>query len=226
MRFYSQLASLRHLVGNRPVLLICEKAFAQEYNEFDQPWALFFLKQINLKVPEYIGILGGASEVMKQARSVDEPADYVLVNKRIEGALWNNQRFSLLELPIQARLVDVQAPNGLEHVNGKPFVWLGNNATRFLIVSKIVQTATFSAWECLTGPSRPEDRDRRIRISIGGNVWQADVAGALSLQVPLKPGLNFLDIACDDSSTVSAQANGDTKAASPRSLGLSNRQLR
>ena len=33
MRFYSQLTSLRHLVGNRPVLLICEKRFAQEYND-------------------------------------------------------------------------------------------------------------------------------------------------------------------------------------------------
>jgi hypothetical protein len=212
MRFYSQLTSLRHLVGNRPVLLICEKAFAQEYNEFDQPWALFFLKQINLKVPEYIGILGGASEVMKQARSVDEPADYVLVNKRIEGALWNNQRFSLLELPIQARLVDVQAPNGLEHVNGKPFVWLGNNSTRFLIVSKLERTVTFAAEECLTGPSRPGCKVRQIRISIGGNVWQSDIRGALSIEVPLKPGLNFLDIACPDPSAASAQLSGNTNA--------------
>ena len=213
MRFYSDLANLRHKVGDRPVLLVCDNGFAHEYDEFDQPWAVFFLRHINLKVPKYIGLLGDYDPIMKRAKFVGEPADFVLVNKRIEGALWNNQRFSLLELPIQARLVDVQAPNGLEHVNGKPFVWLGNNATRFLIVSKIVQTATFSAWECLTGPSRPGDRDRRIRISIGGNVWQADAAGALSLQVPLKPGLNFLDIACDDSSTVSAQANSDTKAA-------------
>jgi hypothetical protein len=212
MRLYSDLANLRHKVGDRPVLLVCDNAFACEYNEFDQPWAIFFLRHINLKVPEYIGVLGALDPIMKQAKSVREPAAFVLINKRIEGALWNNQRFSLFELPIQARLVDVQAPNGLEHLNGKPFVWLGNNATRFLIVSKIVQTATFSAWECLTGPSRPEDRDRQIRISIGGNVWQADVAGTLSLKVPLKPGLNFLDIACEDSSAVSAQANGDTKA--------------
>jgi hypothetical protein len=211
MRFYSDLANLRHQVGDRPVLLVCDNGFAQEYDEFDQPWAVFFLRQINLKVPKYIGLLGDYDPVMMRAKFVGEPADFVLVNKRIEGALWNNQRFSLFELPIQARLVDVQTPNGLEHVNGKPFVWLGNNATRFLIVSKIVQTATFSAWECLTGPSRPEDRDRRIRISIGGNVWQADAAGTLSLQVPLKPGLNYLDIVCQDSPTDSAQPNSDPR---------------
>ncbi len=211
MRFYSDLAKLRHKVGDRPVMLVCDNGFAQEYDEFDQPWAVFFLRHINLKVPKYIGLLGDYDPIMKRAKFVGEPADFVLVNKRIEGALWNNQRFSLLELPVQARLVDVQAPNGLKHINGKPFVWLGNKATRFLIVSKIVQTATFSAWECLTGPTRPEDRDQRIRISIGGNVWQADVGGALSLQVPLKPGLNFLDIACEDS-TIAAQTNGDTKA--------------
>ena len=213
MRSYSDLAKLKHKVGDRPVLLVCDNAFAKEYNEFDQPWAIYFLRDINLKVPEYIGTLGGALDpIMKRAKSVSEPAAFVLVNKRIEGALWNNQRFSLLELPIQAKLVDVQAPNGLEHVNGKPFVWLGNNATRFLIVSKIAQTATFSAGECLTGPSRPEDEDRQIRISAGGNVWQADVSGALLVQVPLKPGLNFLDIACQNPPAASAQANGDTKA--------------
>ena len=76
----------------------------------------------------------------RRAKSVSEPAAFVLVNKRIEGALWKNQRF--LELPMQAKLVDVQASNGLEQVNGKPFVWLRNNATRFLIVSKNAQTAT------------------------------------------------------------------------------------
>jgi hypothetical protein len=149
---------------------------------------------------------------MRKAKSISEPAAFVLVNKRIEGAVWNNQRFSLLELGNQPILIGVQAPNDLEHVNGKPFVWLGNNAIRFLIVSKIAQTATFSAGECLIGPSRPEDKDRQIRISIGGNVWQADVSGTFPLQVPLKAGLNFLDIACRDSSTVSAQANGDTQA--------------
>jgi hypothetical protein len=193
-------------------LLVCDNAFAQEYNEFDQPWAVFFLRHINLKVPEYIGVLGALDPIMQQAKSVSEPAAFVLVNKRIAGALWNNQRFSLLQLPVQAKLVDVQAPNGLQRVNGKPFVWLGNNATRFLIVSKIAQTATFSAGECLTGPSRTEDKDRQIRISIGGNVWQVDVSGALSLQVPLNPGLNFLDIACQDRPAASAQASGDTKA--------------
>jgi len=222
MRPYSDLASLRHRVGNRPVLLICEKAFAQEYNEFDQSWAVYFLRNVNLKVPEYFGYLGGGGWLMPRAKSTSEPAAFVLVNKHIEGAVWNNQRFSLLELPVQAKVVDVQAPNGLERVNGKPFVWLGDSATRFLIVSKIAQTATFSAEGCLTSPSRTEDKDRQIRISIGGNVWQADVTGALSVQVPLKPGLNFLDITRQDSSTVSEQANGDTKALP---LGLWNYQI-
>jgi hypothetical protein len=107
-------------------------------------------------------------------------------------------------------------------VNGKPFVWLGNNVTRFLIVSKIAQTATFSAGECLIGPSRPEDKDRQIRISSGGNVWQADVTGALSIEVALKPGLNFLEIAYQSSPTVSAQANSDQRALP---LGLWDYQI-
>jgi hypothetical protein len=212
MRWYSELAGLRHKVGNRPVLLVCDNAFAEEYNDFDQEWAVFFLRHINLKVPEYFGYLGAGGPLMPRAKSTSEPAAFVLVNKRIEGAVWNNQRFSLFELGSQPILISVQAPNGLERVDGKPFVWLGNKPTRFFIVSKVAQTANFSAEGCLTGPSRPEDKPRQIRISIGGDVWQADLSGALSLQVPLKPGLNFLDIACQDSSTVSEQPNGDTGA--------------
>src|SRR5262249_18690020 len=173
IRWYSDLANLTHKVGNRPVLLVCDDAFPQKYKDFDQEWAVFFLRHVNLKVPEYFGYLGAEpyEPLMRRAKAVNEPAAFVLVNERLEGAVWSNQRYSLLELGKQPILIGVRAPNGLEHVNGKPFVWLGNDATRFLVVSKIAQTATFSAWECLTGPARPRDRDRQIRISIGGNVW-------------------------------------------------------
>ena len=99
----------------------------------------------------------------------------------------------------------------VEQVNGKPFVWLGNNATRFLIVSSKAQTANFSAWEYLAGPGCPQDRDRHLRISIGSNVFQAAVTGTLSIEVPLKPGLNYLDIVCQDSPTDSAQPNSDPR---------------
>ena len=156
-------------------------------------------------------------QLMQRAKSVSEPAAFVLVNKCIEGAVWQNHRFSLLELGSQPLIISVQAPNGLEHVNGRPFVWLGNSATRFFIVSRIAKTTTFSAEGCLTDPSRSEDGDRQIRISIGGNVWQGDASGTLSLQVPLKPGLNIMDVTCQDSSMVSEQANSDTEA---RPLGL------
>jgi hypothetical protein len=222
MKWYSDLAHLRHRVGNRPVLLVCDLAFHQEptldvpSSYFDQDWAVFFLRHVNLKVPEYIGMLGGPyTPVMQQAKSVSEPAAFVLVNGPVEGAVWKNERFSLLELADQARLIGVQAANGLEHVNGKPFVWLGNKASRFLIVSKIAQTAKFSAMECVTGPSRPENKDRQIRISIDGNVSQADVTGALSIEMPLKPGLNSLEIACQDAPAGLAHSDG-----APRALPL------
>jgi len=212
MKWYSELSKLPDKVGNRPVLLVCDNAFSQDY-VFDQEWAVFFLRHVNLKVPEYFGYLGAKlyEPLMQRAKSTSEPAAFVLVNLRVDGAVWQNHRFSLLELGSQPRLINVQAPNGLEHVNYKPFVWLGNKPTRFFIISKIAQTANFSAEECLTGPS-PEVKDRQIRISTGGNVWQADVKGTLSIEVPLKPGLNILDIACQDSPTVPAQPYRDARA--------------
>jgi len=210
IKWYSELANLPDKVGNCPVLLVCDNAFSQDY-VFDQEWAVFFLRQVSLKVPKFFGYLGAElyEPLMQRAKSISEPAAFMLVNERIEGAVWQNHRFSLLELGSRPILIGIQAPNGLEYLNGKPLVWLGNNATRFFIVSKIALTANFSAEECLTGPNRPEVKDRQIRISVGGNVWRADVKGTLSLEVPLKAGLNYLDIVCQDPPTVSVRANGD-----------------
>jgi hypothetical protein len=226
MKWYSDLAGLRHRVGGRPVLLVCDYIFDRESAWFDQDWALFFLRRVNLEIPKYIGLSPDFGPSMRQAKSFIEPAAFVLVNGPIEGAIWKNERFSLFELTDQAKLIGVgttvslaafakldwfQAPNDLELPNGKPFVWLGNNATRFLIVSSKAQTANFSAWEYLAGPGCPQDRDRHLRISIGSNVFQAAVTGTLSIEVPLKPGLNYLDIVCQDSPTDSAQPNSDPR---------------
>ena len=63
MRWYSDLANLTHKVGNRPVLLVCDDAFPQEYKDFDQEWAVFFLRHVNLKVPEYFGYLGASFRI-------------------------------------------------------------------------------------------------------------------------------------------------------------------
>jgi hypothetical protein len=207
VKWYSDLANLRHRVGNRPVLLVCDIAFDREYNDFDQEWAVFFLRQVNLKVPAYYGYLAGFDWIMQRAKAPSETAAFVLVNEPIEGAVWKNERFSLLELGRQAKLIGAQSGNRLEDVNGEPFVWLGDKATRFLIVSGIEQTANFSAW--LTGPIQLEGKDRQIRISIGGKVWQENVLGTLSIEVPLKPGLNVLEIKSQDSPAASRQPQDD-----------------
>jgi hypothetical protein len=209
VKWYSDLAEIRHRVGNRPVLLVCVKAFDFDYYEFDQEWAVFFLRQVNLKIPEYYGYLKGFGSFMDRAKSPSEPAAFVLVNQPIEGAIWQNERFSLLELGSRAKLIGVQGA-GLESLNGKPLIWLGSSVTRFLIVSNMTQTANFSAW--VTSPGRPEDQGRQIGISIGGNTWQVKVSGALSVQVPLKPGLNYLDVTYQDPPTVLVQSKNNPKS--------------
>jgi hypothetical protein len=209
IKWYSDLAGIKHIVGNRTVLLVCDDAFDRVYNAFDQNWAVFFLRHVNIKVPAYYGYLGAFDSFMQRAKSPSEPADFVLVNEPIEGAVWKNERFSLLEPGSQAKIIGVQSANGLEQVNGKSFIWLGNKASRFLIISKMAQTANFSAW--LTGPSRLEEKHPQIRISVGDNVWQADVSETLSIEVPLRPGLNYLDIACQDSPTVPAKSEDDPR---------------
>jgi hypothetical protein len=206
VKWYSELAAIKSKVGNRPVLLLCESAFDGDYYQFDQEWAAFFLRKVNLKIPVYYGYLGGFGSFMQRAKSPSEPAVFVLVNKPLEGAIWKNERFSLMPLGAQAKLLGIQGAN-LDHLNGKPFIWLGSNGIRFLVVSNVEQTASLSAW--LTAPGRPADQERQIRISIGGQVWQGRVSGALSVKVPLKPGLNYLDIACQDPAAMLAEPEND-----------------
>jgi hypothetical protein len=219
VKWYSDLAGLKHIVADRPILLICDSIFDRDYNEFDQEWAAFFLRHLNVKIPVYHGYLAGFGSFMDRAKTPSEPPAFVLVNGLVEGALWKNEHFSLLELGSEAKLIGVQGP-GLGIVNSKPFAWLGKTATRFLLVSKNAQTAIFSAW--LTGPGRPEDEKRQIGISIGGNTWQTEASGALSIQVPLKAGLNYLDVLSEESPTVSARL-GDGPKTLP--LGLWDYQI-
>jgi hypothetical protein len=216
VKWYSDLTDLRQIVRNRPVLLLCDTAFDREYNDFDQEWAVFFLRHVNLKIPVYYGYLGGFDIFMQRAKATNEPAAFVLVNGPVEGAVWKNERFSLLKLGTQAKLVGVQGANAFNRVNGRPFVWLGRNTVRLLIVSNNAQTVNFAAWP--TGPSRPEEKHRQILISIGDNAWPVDVSESLSIDVSLKPGLNYLDIRYQDSSTVAAQQFKDDPGTLP--LGL------
>jgi hypothetical protein len=206
VKWYSELANLRHQVGNRPVFLACDRGFNPEYNDFDQEWAVYFLRKINLKLPEYLGYFTTSEPLMRRAKSVDQPADFILINEPVKGAVWSNERFSLFELSDQAKVIGVQG-NGAELVNGRPFVWLGNSPKRFLIASKIAQTANFMAWEYLTGPSVPENQHRQIRISIAGTVRQVEVSGDLSVEVSLKPGLNILEISCQGPSAALKQSS-------------------
>jgi hypothetical protein len=208
VKWYSGLAGIRHIVGNRAVLLVCDNAFDRDFNDFDQEWAVFFLKQINLKIPTYYGYLGGFGSFMQRAKSPSEEAAFVLVNDAIQGAIWRNERFSLLKLGSRGRVIGVQDAS-LRYLNGKPFVWLGSDPTRFLVVSNTAQTANFLAWP--TGPSRL-DHNQQIRVSIDGKSWQANVSGSLAIEVPLKPGLNYLDIARRGPSAVLAPSEDDPNA--------------
>ena len=56
VKWYSDLAEVRHKVGNRPVLLVCDDAFDRDNIDFDQEWAVFFLRHVNLKVPKFLVI--------------------------------------------------------------------------------------------------------------------------------------------------------------------------
>jgi hypothetical protein len=91
------------------------------------------------------------------------------------------------------------------------FGW-GTRRAAFWSFLKINQPASFSTWECSTGPSGSENEHRQIRVSINGNVQEVDVSEAFSMEVPLKPGLNFLGPVRQDPPTVAAQSSGDPQA--------------
>jgi hypothetical protein len=79
-------------------------------------------------------------------------------------------------------------PNGLEQVDGKRFVWLGDGDVRLLVLAGLRGTVRFSASSWI-GSAGGTTRHVRIRSSAGWDETVALAAGPGSFRVAVSSGI-------------------------------------
>ena len=152
------------------------------------------------------------------------PAAYNLVNRNIPEAVWKNDKFSLVAVSDTfAPIVAVDAPNGVETVDGASFVWLSNRSSSFLVDSPKEGQAILWARKIRCGPSRPNDTVRTVVVQTDTGIYEQRVEDAFSISLNLKKGVNWLQLRCRELPTLTVLPNGDRRTLL---LGLEDYQIR
>jgi 4-amino-4-deoxy-L-arabinose transferase-like glycosyltransferase len=114
----------------------------------------------------------------------------------------------------RAEIVRIEAPNGLELLNGESFFWLGGPPVTVLVHSARQQAAALTA-TFVPGPSvAPHLRARRVRVVVPALAWSRIISvrgGPESVHVPLMRGNTVIRIEALDAPTVLVQPNGDRR---------------
>lgn len=206
MKPYEQLSQVQSLLRNHAVLLDCQ-------TDFDQEWAIFFLRDTPLKLRAQRGYMAAQHVLpfMARAKYAEGEPSFVLADRKISGAIWRNGKFSLVARENYLAYQITSGPNSAEEVNGKPFVWIANEPTHFVVDSPRRQNIRFSAEEGWLGGSLPEVDTRVITVDVGEFRRTIITRGTFSLDIPIECGQNIVRIWCEDKPTVSVTPNGDRR---------------
>jgi hypothetical protein len=216
---YSDLGNLGVVTHNETIRLMLD-------SDLDQRWALIYLRDQPIERPLERGVevLPNVRLGMSRARKNSSPAKFLLLNRKMRGAVWTNSKFWLVPISDQvAAVVATDKPNGVEEVNGSAFVWLSDKASSFVIDSPKDGPALIWARKTWIGPSRPEDPNRTVVLRTVNGLTEHKVADAFYALVSLQKGLNYLDMWCAEKPTLKTLPNGDTRALM---LGLEDYQAR
>jgi len=201
-----------------PLSLVCD-------NNLDYKWALIYLRdQPQEQKVERIGLLFPELRSLMEGAKQSVPAKYVLVSRNLPGAVWKNEKFSLVPVSDEfAPIVALNAANGAETVNGASFIWLSNTPSSFAVDSPKEGQAILWAWKVQCGPSRPNDTSRTVVVQTDSGTYEQRVQDAFSVPLRLKKGMNSVQLWCRELPTLKVLPNGDRRALL---LGLEDYQIK
>lgn len=136
---------------------------------------------------------------------------YTVVGKRTHGRVRTGTESHGRDR-LAARIVSVEAPNGVETIEGKSFVWIGDQPTRFVIASEGEGYAMLNSEGVLMGPSIRHSDHRKLCVRSGGDVEEFVVKHRLNARMRLNRGVNVVEVWCTDKPEVREQPNGDKRA--------------
>jgi hypothetical protein len=176
-------------------------------------WALYFLRDVPLRVLEYRGYMAlpGRSALMARAAAPEwSRVGYLLTDgpfvpkheAQAESLVWSSAAYQLWRLKPGVALLDVANPSGVEQVGGQTFFWLGGKETRLTLLAQRPGCGRLRA-VFVPGPAAQRAPTPRLEVLVGGSP-QYTVAlrrERRSLPVPLKPGLNLVVLRTLDTPT-------------------------
>jgi hypothetical protein len=115
-----ELKNLKRISGNAPIRLLTQSAFNQQ-------WAVFFMQDYDLEISQRLGYLRGIRQGLRKISADQEKGCFFLSDGKIKEAIWHNEVFSLQSHLDRLELLEIDAPNGVETVQGDSFVWLNNH---------------------------------------------------------------------------------------------------
>jgi hypothetical protein len=204
IRKYEEVSKLGRMIGGSTLAIACS-------DPFKYLWTYYFARKLPVQLVDYKSDLTYAVEALQLGRQPTGPLRFVLTDQPDQQAIWTNYQFWLSELSGQTYLLFSQSDNSLEHLDGELFTWIGNNPTKFEIISDTAAKVRFSCTSVIDGGSLPGRAERSVKVTINGKdrILRADDLYALDLHVD--SGITFLEISCLDQPTRLLQTNGDTR---------------
>jgi hypothetical protein len=207
------LSSLGFLAVNKSVVVDIS-------DEFQQMWAIYYMRQVNTVLPDPVGYLAMPHIRPFLARS--RPVGSFPVIGRLgvgvdPEAIWSDGVFSLVPAD-RPQIVEVSNPNGLEWLDGAQFVWVGPDPLSLKVAVPRRGRYIIRAERFVPGPSAPEKPTRSVKVDQGTRSFLVDVdAHTTGIPVELNEGESTINISCLDRVTVRRLSNGDIR---PLLLGI------
>jgi hypothetical protein len=113
----------------------------------------------------------------------------------------------------------IHSANGLEPYQGMPLLWLSNEMTTLLIFSQAKKECLLQADQVILKPSNPAFPTRVVVVKSQDSERRWVVSDQFSIPISVKPGLNRVDLRCDNIPGVRPLPNADSRGLL---LGLVN----
>ena len=215
----AELTTTAHFTDGAPILVDIPDIF-------DQMWALTVLRDQPVVVAKRTGYLAmpHVQSNLDRGRfvSFNQPEIFILNSQSEPDSIWHNERFTLSRRK-GAIISRTDNPNGVETVEGKPFVWIAHDQATGLHVFAVhegIYFLTAAAW--WLGPSRPEDTTRTLKLTDaeGTKILPLDFS-AILIPVYLEAGENLVHLQVVEPPTVLVHPNGDQRELMLGMLGYS-----
>jgi hypothetical protein len=204
IKWYEQIQGLDKIIGNQAVALACN-------GDFECEWALYYARRLDTEILKYKGYLQAYRPRIFHSGDNDSVPAYILTDYPLGRSIWRNSTFWLTQLTSDASIVAVDSPNGLEQYEGKKFLWIGDQFTKFIVFSDKERTVLFESAAVLMGPSIRRSNQRRLCIESEGLTRDVDVDKRFGVMLQLHRGINTIKVLCKDKAEVLKQPNGDTR---------------